>query len=153
MKDLVRLVVLGAGLAAAFTAAGAWEELRKNDSQRLSIDAKSIKKKGDLVTFTYLVDFRQRQGDFKTAEYRSLTVKAAISCKARTIVMGDTEVFAGNEANGPATGIMKPTGDDAKAKPIEAGTSDEELYARVCKPATAKAPPKAAPTAPAAPKK
>jgi len=142
------LVVLG---AMSLPGAAAWEELRRNDAQRLSIDPASIKKRGDEVSFKYLVDFRDRQGDFKTAEYRSLTVQATIACKARTIEMGDTEVYSGNEAKGAAVGVMKPTPADARMKPIEAGSSDEELYTRVCKPAAAKAPPKA--KAPAEPKK
>ena len=151
MKSLARMVLLGAAVVVALPASSAWEELRRDDSRRLSIDAKSIKRKGDHVSFAYLVDFRERQGDFKTAEYRSLTVRATIACKAHTIEVGETEVYSGNEAKGAAVGVMKPTPEDAKMKPIEAGSSDEELYTRVCKPATAKAPPKA--KAPAEPKK
>jgi len=141
------LVVLG---AMSLPGAAAWEELRRNDAQRLSIDPASIKKRGDEVSFKYLVDFRDRQGDFKTAEYRSLTVRSAIRCKPKTIAMRDTEVFTGPEAKGPSVGVMKPTREEARFKPIEAGTSDEELYSRVC------APPKTAPkpaAKPEAPKK
>ena len=151
MKNLARVALMAAAVAVALPASAAWEELRRDDSRRLSIDANSIKRKGNEVSFRYLVDFREKQGDFKTAEYRSLTVAARIDCKGRTIEMGETEVFSGNEAKGPAVGVMKAEGADAKMKPIEAATSDEELYARVCKPASAKAPPKG--KAPAEPKK
>ena len=126
--------------------AAAWEELRRNDSQRLAVDPASIKKRGDEVTFRYLVDFRQKQGDFKTAEYRSLTVRAAIRCKPKTIALRETEVFAGPEAKGASVGMMKPTRDEARFNKIEQGTSDEELFTRVC------APPKPA-AKPEAPKK
>ena len=138
MNKAIRILPLLAVLA-SLPATAAWEELRRNDSQRLSIDPRSIKRKGDEVSFRYLVDFREKQGDFKSAEYRSLTVKAAIRCKPRTIALRETEVYGGQEAKGPSTGIMRPDKAEAAFKPIEAGTSDEELHARVCKAAPAKA--------------
>ena len=72
-------------LVVAGPASGAWEELRRNDQVRLSIDPQSIKRKGDTVSFRYLVDFRQPQGDYKTVVYRSLATKAHVRCKARMI--------------------------------------------------------------------
>jgi hypothetical protein len=141
MKTAARLFAASAAAVAiaALPARGAWEELRKNDSMRLSIDAASIRKRGDEVAFKYMVDFRQAQGDFKTAVYRSLTVKAAIRCKARTISLGDTEVFAGTEAKGPAAGVMKPAKEERRFSKIEDGTSDEDLHKRVCAAPPAKA--------------
>jgi tRNA A37 N6-isopentenylltransferase MiaA len=138
MNKAIRILPLLAVLA-GLPATAAWEELRRNDSQRLSIDPASIKRKGDEVSFRYLVDFREKQGDFKTAEYRSLTVKAAMRCKARTIALRGTEVYEGQEAKGPSTGVMRPSKAESAFKPIEAGTSDEELHARLCKAAPAKA--------------
>ena len=146
MKNTVRLALLAVSAATALSASAAWEELRRNDAQRLSIDPASIKRKGDEVTFKYLVDFRQQQGDFKTAMYRSLTQRAAIRCKAQTISLIETVVYGGNEAKGPANGTMKATAEEAAFKKIEPDTSDQELYQRVCKPAAPKA--KAAPAAP-----
>ena len=136
----IHLLLVVAFGAMALPGAAAWEELRRNDSQRLAIDPASIKKRGDEVTFKYLVDFRQKQGDFKTAEYRSLTVRAAIRCKPKTIALRETEVYAGPEAKGTAAGLMKPTRDESRFKKIEEGTSDEELYARVCVPPKPAAP-------------
>jgi hypothetical protein len=128
-------VALSLSLAvAAGPAWGAWEELRRNDSQRLAIDPASIKKRGDEVTFRYLVDFRQKQGDFKTVEYHSLTVRSAIRCKTKMIALRETEVFPGPEAKGPSGGIMRPSKEEARFQKIEKDTSDEELYARVCNP-------------------
>jgi len=123
-----------AGLA-ALPAAGAWEELRRNDAVRLSIDPKSIRVRAADVSFRYLVDFREPQGDYKTAVYRSLANKAAIRCKARTIAMRETEAYAGNEAKGPLVGVMKPPPHEARFHKIELGTSDEDLWKRVCPPA------------------
>jgi surface-adhesin protein E len=140
---LMLLVAFG---AMALPGAAAWEELRRNDSQRLAIDPASIKKRGDEVSFKYLVDFRQKQGDFKTVEYRSLTVRAAIRCKPKTIALRETEVYLGQEAKGPSGGLMKAKRDESRFNKIEQGTSDEELYTRVC------APPKPA-AKPEAPKK
>ena len=141
MRLLLSALTL-AFLLAAGPATAAWEELRRNDQVRLSIDPKSIKRKGDTVSFRYLVDFRQAQGDYKTAMYRSLATKAHIRCKARTIVTEESEAFPGNEAKGPPVGVIKPTGADAEFKKLEAGSSDEDLHARVCtpRPAASKAP-------------
>jgi hypothetical protein len=125
---------------------GAWEELRRNDQVRLAIDPATIKRKGDTVSFRYVVDFRQPQGDHKTGVvYRSLATKAHIRCKARTIVSDETEAFPGNEAKGPSLGVLKPAKGEEVFKKLEPGTSDEDLHKRVCAAAAAnadKAPPK-----------
>ena len=142
MKAISRLALVAVSIAISLPAAAAWEELRRNDQQRLAIDPASIKRKGDEVSFRYLVDFRQQQGDFKTALYRSLTVKAAIRCKAKTISLGDTTVYGANEAKGAQNGVMHPSKEEKAFKQIEAESSDQELYDRVCKPTTRKAPPK-----------
>jgi len=138
MTPMVRILVLAAA-AFALPAAGAWEELRRNDQVRLSIDPQSIKRKGDAVSFRYLVDFRQPQGDYKTVVYRSLATKAHIRCNARTIVTEESEAYAGVEAKGPSLGVVKPAKGEDEFKKLEAGTSDDELYKRVCegKPAAA----------------
>jgi hypothetical protein len=129
-------------LIAAFAvlpAQAAWEELRRNDQVRLSIDPKTIKRKGDTVSVRYLVDFRQPQGDYKTVVYRSLATKVHIRCKARTIVTEESEAYPGNEAKGPSLGVIKPTGAEAEFKKLEPGSSDEDLHKRVCeRPAPAK---------------
>ena len=120
-------------------ASGAWEELRRNDQVRLAIDPQTIKKRGDTVTFRYLVDFRATQGDVKTAQYRSLATRSAIRCKARTISTLGSEGYAGNEAKGPEVGILKPTRAERSFRKLEEGSSDEDLWQRVCAPAPAAA--------------
>ena len=115
-----------------------WEEIRRNDQVRLSIDPKSIRTRGDEVSFRYLVDFKETQGDYKTAIYRSLATKAAIRCNARTIATHESEGFGGNEAKGPVAGVLKPTKEESGFKKVEEGTSDEDLWKRVCE---KKAPP------------
>ena len=137
----IRIPALVALLAAVavLPAQAAWEEVRRNDQVRLSIDPKSIKRKGDTVSVRYLVDFRQPQGDYKTVVYRSLATKAHIRCKARTIVADETEAYAANEAKGPSLGVMKPAKGEDVFKKLEAGTSDEDLHKRLCeRPAPAK---------------
>lgn len=129
MTTAIRALPLALLLAAA-PALGAWEELRRNDSVRLSIDPASIKAKGDRVDFRYLIDYRQTQGDYKTAIYRSLAARAAVRCKARTIATFETEGYAANEAKGPMVGVMKD--DSARFKKVEEGTSDEDLWKRAC---------------------
>lgn len=131
MTNVFRALPLALLIAAA-PAFGAWEELRRNDDVRLSIDPKSIRTKGDEVSFRYLVDFKETQGDVKTAIFRSLATKAVIRCKARTIAARGTEGYAGNEGQGPMVGIMTPDKDDKAFKKVEDGTSDEDLWKRVC---------------------
>jgi len=139
MANPIRVLSILVLLASA-PAFGAWEELRRNDQARLSIDPKTIKRTGDTVSFRYLVDFRQAQGDYKTTIYRSLATKARIRCKARTIVTLESEPYPGNEAKGPSLGVHKPIGADAGFKSLEAGSSDEDLYKRVCEQPAAPAP-------------
>ena len=131
MKTPYRAVFAVMALA-ALPAQAQWEELRRNDQVRLSIDTKSIRARGDEVSFRYLVDFREQQGDYKTAVYRSLATKATIRCKARSIATRESEGYGGNEAKGPVTGVLKPTKQEAGFKKLEAGTSDEDLWKRVC---------------------
>ena len=133
MNKTIRLLAGIAAIAAAFPATAAWEELRRNDHQRLSIDKGSIKAKGGETAFQYLVDFRETQGEAQSGLYRSAVVTAAIRCKDNTISVKETEVFPGNEAKGTSLGIRKSTADEAKWVPIEKGSSDVELYDRVCK--------------------
>jgi len=140
MANPIRVLSILVLLACA-PAFGAWEELRRNDQVRLSIDPKTIKRKGDTVSFRYLVDFRQSQGDYKTTVYRSLATKAHIRCKARTIRTEQSEAYPGYEAKGPTLGVMKPAKADAGFKKLDAASSDEDLYKRVCEgPAAAPAP-------------
>ena len=132
MKSALRALLLVTSFAVIPAQAQQWEELRRNDQVRLSIDPKSIRSRGDEVSFRYLVDFRETQGDYKTAVYRSLATRAAIRCKPRTMATRESEGFAGNEAKGPVSGVLKPTKAESGFKKIEAGTSDEDLWKRVC---------------------
>ena len=139
----VKIAIAPWGLVLALLALpslAAWEELRRSDQVRLAIDPTTIKRKGDTVSFRYIVDFRQPQGDHKTGVvYRSLATKAHIRCKARTIVVEQSEAYPGNEAKGPSLGVMKPPKGDDVFKKLEVGSSDEDLHKRVCAPAPAKA--------------
>jgi hypothetical protein len=119
-------------LLVSVPAAAAWEELRRSDQVRLSIDPQSIKREGAAVAFRYLIDFRQPQGDYKTAVYRSLVTRAHIRCGARTIITLEAEAFPGVEAKGPPLGVIKPGKGEDVFKKLEPGTSDEDLYKRVC---------------------
>ena len=138
MKATARMLALLV-LAAAGPALGAWEELRRNDHIRLSIDPKTIRTRGAEISFKYLVDYRALQGDFKTTQYRSLVVRAAVRCKAKTFSQREIEAFAANEAKGPSMGARKATPEESRFTKVELGTSDEDLLQRVCKPPKASA--------------
>ena len=133
MNANFRLALVAAMLATALPALAAWTELRRNDKQRLSIDTASVKKKGAETSFEYLVDFREVQGEAATGVYRSVVVRAAIRCKDRTISVRESEVFPGNEAKGTSLGIRQSSKEEARFNAIEKGSSDVELYDRVCK--------------------
>lgn len=136
MKTGIRPLLAATALAVAgpsFAGPPAWEELRRNDEQRLAINPASIKQKADVTHFDYLVDFRRTQGDSPVALYRSAVVSAAIRCKSSTISVVSTEVFPGNEAKGVSLGVKTSTAEESKFTAIEKGSSDVELYDRVCK--------------------
>jgi hypothetical protein len=131
-------------LLLATPASGAWEELRRNNDVRLLIDPQSIKTDGDAVTFRYLVDFREAQTDNKATFFRSLVNHAAVRCKERTIAVRGSEGYAGNTGRGTLLGATTPTAAEAAFKGLEKGTSDEDLWKRVCTKPAAK--PDAKPT-------
>ena len=133
MKTGIRLLLAATSIAVAWPTAAAWEELRRNDEQRLAINPASIKSKGGETSFEYLVDFRRTQGEAATGLYRSAVVTAAVRCKDRTISVRETEVFPGNEAKGTSLGVRKSSAEEARFTPIEKGSSDVELGDRVCK--------------------
>jgi hypothetical protein len=119
-------------LLLAAPAFGAWEELRRNQSVALLIDPQSIRSDGDATTFRYLVDFREAQTDNKVTFFRSLITNAAIRCKERMIAVRGSEGYAGNTGKGTLLGATAPTPAEAAFKSLEKGTSDEDLWKRVC---------------------
>jgi len=119
--------MLFALLAMACPVLAAWELVRGEKDIRLSIDP-AIKRKSDEANIRYLVDFRQAQ----EGTYRSLVVSAAIRCKARTIALRDTQVYAENSGTGVLLSFAKPTKEEARFRKIEDGSSDVELWERVC---------------------
>lgn len=127
------LALAAAALAAAPAGAADWRPVRKDDSASLSVDAKSIRRKGDQVSFIYMLDHAKVQSYFKTGVfYRSLVIRATMRCKPRTIALGTTEAYAGAAASGVLVGASEPTRAEARFSPIEAGTSDQELWSHVC---------------------
>ncbi len=126
-------------LLLATPALGAWEEVRRNEDVRLLIDPQSIKADGDSVTFRYLVDFREAQTDNKATYFRSLITNAAIRCKERTIAVRGAEGYTGNTGRGRLLGATTPTAAESAFKGLEKGTSDEDLWKRVCTKPPAKA--------------
>lgn len=133
MGRSARLLALAVLAATALPSLAALEVLRGDDSRRLAIDPASIKRRGDQVSFKYVVDFRNVQGDYKTAEYRSLVVKAVMRCKAKTMALRGSEGFTGSEGKGIGVGVAEPTAREARFQKIEPGTSDEDLWNRLCK--------------------
>ncbi len=129
--------VLAAILAAgALPSQAAWELLRGNESQRLSIDPKSVKSRGGETTFKYLVDFRDLQGEVG-GKYQSLVVGAALRCKPRTIALRSFELYTAAAGEGILLAMPAPKPAEKRFQPVEKGSSDEDLYRRICE----KAPP------------
>ena len=124
--------VLVAILAAvALPAQAEWELLRSNESQRLSIEPKSVKSRGAEISFKYLVDFRELQGEVG-GKYQSLVVGAALRCKARTIALRSFELYTGARGDGVLLAMPTPKPAEKRFQPVEMGSSDEDLFKRIC---------------------
>jgi hypothetical protein len=127
------LALAAAAVAALPAQAANWQPLRKDKSTTLSLDEASIRRKGDQVSFTYMLDHAQVQGYLKTGVfYRSLVIRATVRCKPRTIALGTTEAYGGETGTGVLVGAAQPSRSEARFSPIEAGTSDQELWSHVC---------------------
>ena len=126
---LVALAALGVG-GPSFAA---WEVLRQSDSVSLSIDAASIKRSGNNVSFQYLVDYARNQTDFKAGiAYRSLVVKAQVRCKARMIALGNTDLYSHPGGGGVNIGTAFADRVESSYHRVEPASSDEELLRRAC---------------------
>lgn len=117
--------------AVALPAQAQWELLRGNESQRLSIDPKSVKSRSSETTFKYLVDFRELQGEFG-GKYRSLVVGAALRCKPRTIALRSFQLYTDAAGEGVLLAMPEPKAAEKRFQPVQKGSSDEDLYRRVC---------------------
>ena len=136
---LASLALLAASAGAALAqptvdlkaAMARWELLRASPDFRLSIDPKSLKARGNESSFKYLVDYRRTQGEVG-GQYRSLVVGAKLQCKERRIALETYEVYSGSTATGILLGQPAPSAAEKRFQAIEKGSSDEELYQRVC---------------------
>ena len=108
-----------------------WELLRASPDARLSIDPKTLKSRGNESTFKYLVDYRKTQGEVG-GQYRSIVVGAKLQCKERRIALETYEIYSGSTGTGVLLAQPAPKAEEKKFQPIEKGSSDEELYQRVC---------------------
>ena len=110
-----------------------WTPLRKSEGASLSIDQKSLQRKGGEASFQYLVEFPTPQGNPSDGViYRSLVVNASVRCKPRTIAIGKTDAYLEPRAQGKVLATTRPPRGLALFKPIESGTSDEDLWQVIC---------------------
>ena len=142
------LLALPAALM-AFDAAAAkpkWEMVRGNDAAKLSVDSASVKRRGDQVSLTYLVDYAKPQNDrLYQVNYRSIVTNATLRCKPRTVLFGMSEMYTGPGATGVVIAAAQPTPKERVYTAIEQGTSDEDLWRHVCEKAPAAKPPEKKP--------
>ena len=127
------LIALVAACAATDGLAAQWSEIRSNGSAKLSVDAASVKRKGDQVSLMYLVDYAKPQGDVYTqVKYLSVVTATTLRCKPRTVSVGMIELYSASGGTGVvvATAIPKPK--ERAFAPIEKGTSDEDLWRHAC---------------------
>ena len=108
-----------------------WELLRASPDARLSIDPKTLKSRGNESSFKYLVDYRKSQGEVG-GQYRSVVVGAKLQCKERRISLETYEIYSGSTGTGILLAQPAPSKAEKSFQPIEKGSSDEELYQRVC---------------------
>ena len=140
IRATIALAVLASGAAAAQpnaltpqmkAAIARWELLRANPDARLSIDPKTLKTRGDESTFKYLVDYRKSQGEVG-GQYRSVVVGAKLQCKERRIALDSYEIYSGSTGTGVLLAQRPASEAEKRFQPIEKGSSDQELYQRVC---------------------
>src|SRR6185295_13814497 len=93
------LIALAAAFAVPSVHAAQWSAIREDDSAKLSVDASSVKRKGDQVSLNYLVDYSKPQGDVYTqVKYSSVVTTATFRCKPRTVSLGTSELYSGPAA-------------------------------------------------------
>ena len=139
MKTMTWTAATLAALALEASAATQWSELRKNDAAKLSIDSASVKRRGDQVSLKYLVDYAKPQGDsLHQVRYRSVVTMATLRCKARTVLLGMSELYSGPGATGVVMASAEPEPRERVFSPIEKGTSDEDLWRHACEKKAAK---------------
>src|SRR5258706_12792584 len=127
IATLVLLTALLASLDAR--AAANWTELRRNDSVKLLVDATSVKRSGDRVTLQYMLDYAKPQGDhLYQVRYRSVVTQATVRCKARTILLGNSDLYEGPSAKGVVVAGAVPPPKDRKFTAVERDTSAEYLW-------------------------
>ena len=120
-------------IAALPCAAAQWKSLRKDANAMLSVDTQSIKRKGDEATLRYMVDFRPGQASAGVRNpYRSIVVNARVNCATRAIALLGTDGYAQYGASGPIVARTAPNAAEASYQPLEAGTSDEDVWQHVC---------------------
>ena len=112
-------------------ASAAWKILHRDATVQLSVDPESIQRDGSVATFRYLVDFRLLQGEGHT-QYRSQISYAKVDCKARTLALTHTDAYVRYGGEGLIVAKTKLSPADAALKPLEKGSSDEDLWAFVC---------------------
>jgi hypothetical protein len=120
--------------------AAKWAPLRNSDSVALLVDSSSVKRKGDQVSVSYLIEYTRPQVDsLRKLQYRSSVTAATVRCKARTVLLGPTELYTGPRATGTLIATAMPTPKEQVYAAIEKGTSDEEVWRHACQSRTAAA--------------
>ena len=123
--------------------AAQWAPLRNSNDVALLVDASSVKRKGDQVHLSYLIEYAKPQRDqLRHLQYRSTVTEATVRCKARTVLLGPTELYTGPKATGVLIATAQPSPKEQVYAAIEKGTSDEEVWRHACeaKAAAAKKP-------------
>ena len=107
---------------------------------KLAVDTGSVKRKGDEVSLKYLLDYAKPIGNpLYQLRYSSVVTQATLRCKARTIRLGNSDLYLGPGATGVIVAAAVPAPAERKFAAIEMGSSDEELWRHACE---GKAPPK-----------
>jgi hypothetical protein len=126
-----RLLLLALLAIVAAPAEAAWKRLRRDNMAQLSVDPESIHREGAIAVFRYLVDFRLVQGEGHT-QYRSQISYAKADCKARKFALTHTDAYLRYGGEGFIVAKTKLSPAETAFKPLEKGSSDEDLWAFVC---------------------
>ena len=135
MGITIRALAVFFALAFAGAAGAAqWKQVAKGPVGELWVDTASVKRTNGEVTFEYRIDLPKPQKVLDGKDmYRSTVTKAIVRCGQRQISIGPSVAYAATKGAGKVVGNFPPSPEEARFQPVEANTSDENLWQHVCK--------------------
>lgn len=104
------------------------------DHDPLFIDTNSVERRGDNVSFRYVLDVRAAPDDrTPQGEWRSNEIDASIDCRRQLVSVRRLTAFPGPRASGSPTLVHAYAGADVKPQKIAANSTFAHLEAHLCR--------------------